>query len=402
MEAKIFLLDEDFNLIKQVDDYISLIWCERFIEFSAVDLELPATIENIELYKIGRFLYRSDDRTICRINNREINTTEEKDDQLIIGAIDLLSITEQVTIYGKLDVTKQIPTLAWIADTLNKIFDGNILGFDGVTENAINKADYPNFKLQDGTVFIYNVEFVSDSYNFPLDDENAKLSEHIFHLLKKINVGWKILKNPTLAIWFYPGVDRSLSQSKNERILFSDDFENLQTSKFSESMEDMANVAVVLHNHGNVLGDNGLFHVSIHDEEPKGLNRFVIGVDGTKIELESSNVDHVTTFKEKLRALGLEELSKHAKKTKFESEVFSDEYKYRTDYNLGDIITVKNKYGIIADGRIVEVIETWDEEGYSIEPVFEYLETGIRIENALLTEASELLLTEANEYIIYI
>ena len=46
---------------------------------------------------------------------------------------------------------------------------------------------------------------------------------------------------------------------------------------------------------------------------------------------------------------------------------------YKTDYNLGDIVTIRNEYGFSVPARIVEVVEAFDENGYSIEPKFEYL-----------------------------
>lgn len=41
---------------------------------------------------------------------------------------------------------------------------------------------------------------------------------------------------------------------------------------------------------------------------------------------------------------------------------------------LGDIVTVQNEYGITMNARITEVIETFDENGYSVSPKFEYEE----------------------------
>lgn len=48
-------------------------------------------------------------------------------------------------------------------------------------------------------------------------------------------------------------------------------------------------------------------------------------------------------------------------------------YQYKRDYALGDIVTVRNEYGIEAQARIVEVLEVFDGNGYSIEPKFEYI-----------------------------
>ena len=45
---------------------------------------------------------------------------------------------------------------------------------------------------------------------------------------------------------------------------------------------------------------------------------------------------------------------------------------YKKDYNLGDLVTVENEYGISEEPRIVEIVETNDNNGYFVEPKFEY------------------------------
>ena len=66
---------------------------------------------------------------------------------------------------------------------------------------------------------------------------------------------------------------------------------------------------------------------------------------------------------------------------------------------MGDIVTVENEYGIISTPRIVEIIETFDTNGYSVEPKFEYSETKEpEIASAyILTEDNECLATETGE-----
>jgi hypothetical protein len=49
-------------------------------------------------------------------------------------------------------------------------------------------------------------------------------------------------------------------------------------------------------------------------------------------------------------------------------------YAYKVDYNLGDIVKVINEYGIEAEARITEIMESDDaDNGFSVEPKFEYL-----------------------------
>ena len=54
------------------------------------------------------------------------------------------------------------------------------------------------------------------------------------------------------------------------------------------------------------------------------------------------------------------------------THVISDIYKYKTDYNVGDIVTVENEYRITAETRIIEMIESWSaDKMYTAIPTFE-------------------------------
>ena len=55
----------------------------------------------------------------------------------------------------------------------------------------------------------------------------------------------------------------------------------------------------------------------------------------------------------------------------FEGNVVSDgNYKLNHDYFIGDLVQVKNEFGIEATPRIIEIIESEDEKGTAIVPKF--------------------------------
>ncbi len=61
--------------------------------------------------------------------------------------------------------------------------------------------------------------------------------------------------------------------------------------------------------------------------------------------------------------------------TSFDGEVEPNySYRYGVDYGLGDRVQVSNAYGITSSAQITEVIETFDTNGYSVMPKFEYSE----------------------------
>lgn len=391
MEQSVILLNNKFEVIDEFDNYISLIWCERFIEIGAVDLEIEASKENLELFQIGYFLYRKEDNSIYRINSRELSAEEDKDDTLVIGAVDLRGITKQLTVQGQLDGSRTYNAEEWIREAM--------LAFTAEDSTALPKAQYPNFVIDK---FSLGASHGYSETTYLFDEKDKKLDEHIIYLCTLLDMGWRILyEDNKLVFDLYKGEDRTIFQDKNPRVLFSPDYENLQTMKYSELTDKLATVAVVTHENASTVGDNGLVYAYDTKEEPKGLDRFDLIVDGSKIAMDGTTPDDIVTYTEKLRALGLAKLRQHTKTRKFESEVFLKQFVYREDYFLGDIVTVENSYGIRTNARIIEIIETWDKEGYSMEPVFEYLGIDDTILNAILTEAGEPIMTEADEYLIY-
>ena len=71
---------------------------------------------------------------------------------------------------------------------------------------------------------------------------------------------------------------------------------------------------------------------------------------------------------------GYEKLADYGEKITFSGTVEPDvTFEYKKDYFLGDIVTVQNSYGITVPVRIVEIIEVNDDNGYSLQPKFEYI-----------------------------
>ena len=104
----------------------------------------------------------------------------------------------------------------------------------------------------------------------------------------------------------------------------------------------------------------------------KGKKRREIFVDAGGV---SSKSDIVMTDDNYMMALcdkGQEQLAEKRGKFTFSVTIENlNMYEYKRDYDVGDIVTLKNEYGIIADVRITEVTESEDSTGFSVIPTFE-------------------------------
>ena len=91
-----------------------------------------------------------------------------------------------------------------------------------------------------------------------------------------------------------------------------------------------------------------------------------------------SDYDVVTleyiAYSPRLCALGYENIAGHGMTTSFNGQIEpSTTFQYKTDYDLGDIVTIRNEYGMSVAARIVEIDEVNDADGYRIMPIFEYI-----------------------------
>lgn len=370
------VLNTKYEKIAIVDDYTSLMWCKRYAEVGALDLEIEASKANLEIFKKGYYITRDDDDNIYRIESAEIETDSEGGDQLIIGALDCKCILHQRITWSQIflnnsDVqafVKEMLTFNFIApsDTRRRI---NLRFVDNAELDGIGLADTRQSTYDDigeKTIELCNTFGLGSKVYFDYDTQ-----KFMFKMIK--------------------GVDRSINQSVNPRVVFSPDNDNLFSSKYSFDMTELKNVALV-----GGEGE-GLERKLRQVGNVSGLERRETFIDAGSVSSEGDLVDYYDALINE----GKSKLSEMTATVTFEGEVDPSSFKYKIDYDLGDIVTVQNKYGVTISARIVEIIETWDNEGYTMEPVFEYIDPDVELENVLFTEMFEGLMTEDGDFIQY-
>jgi hypothetical protein len=357
------VLDKNFELLGIVDTYTSLMWCKRYNEVGALDLQIEATNETLALFKEGNYITRNDDETVYRIEAIELDTNEEKDNHLIIGAYDIKKILNQRIVYS--------------TEIYNTTVENVIRGL--IHNNFINPADSSrainNFALKD-------VKGLSDKTRTQITYDNV--GEKITELCKAYNYGYKVtLENGTIYFDLYQGLNRSINQSDNPVVIFSPEYDNLVSSKYNLDISEVKNVALV-----GGEGE-GSARKKVEVGSATGIDRFEIFVDASGVSSEEGAIP-ASEYLEMLSENGKEELANTSVSSSFEGVVDTNQYVYKKDFDLGDIVSLENEYGIKVDARIIEIIETWDDTGYTIEPKFEYMEVPETIE----TVSSEAILTE--------
>lgn len=422
----IYVLDKNLQIIDVIDAYKSCIWANRYNEIGDCELYVEASEKNIKILKMGNYLIRLDDEMVCEIKKIEIDTGVEDGNYLIITGIDVKDKLNQRIIWGTMNCDGKVE------DFIREI----------ITENIINpNIQARKFLKPNGEQLL----FLADKINL-LEVTTEQISyqqigEKIKEYCKSYNWGYKIyLDDKYLYFALYKGTDRS------NYVVFSNDYENLHSSKYLEDNTNLGNVALVagegegserrkeivgnissteryevyvdakdisktitfgelknIYPNGTIIqnGEDYAYKMSVlniqivSDEQLEKLK--LEYPNGTEIVIEGNNYyqiqniiiadldlpdledeDNVTLrdiiYTVYLLNRGQEKLIEYGNNTSFEGAVEPNTtFEYKKDYFLGDLVTAENEYGISMVARITEVVEVKDDNGYSVEPKFEYI-----------------------------
>lgn len=349
----------DFSMVGIVDEYVSCIWRPSYSDIGDFELYLGASPKALALLQINKLLVRGSDITVDSdgkvtylkvmiIKNIELITDVENGDFLSITGRELKFLLHQRIIWSQTNLT------GTAEDAIRQL----------VTENAINPTDtkrkIPNLMLGASAGLTDTIEKqVTGEY----------LDKTILEITIAYNYGWDIfIYDGKLVLIIYTGLDRSYDQTDRPYVVFSDSFENLYNTDYQVATEDYAN-ATLIGGEGEGLER---VYVSVGDDKT-GLNRFETFTDARDLSSNKGSEDEIpqAQYLQLLAERGTENLAKLAYTEGFSGEVLSDvAFKYGEDFDLGDIVTVINEYGISKNVRVLSAIESEDENGKKLLPQF--------------------------------
>lgn len=343
----LLIYETDFSLLAIVDTASSIIWANRFRQCGDFEIYIPASVELLELLTLDRFVGRIDDDMIGIIERVEVQTDEESGDYMIVtgrcarSILDRRIVWEQTISSGTVEYgLRKLVTEAYISPVISerKYDKLQLAESHGYTERA---------RMQDtGTVLLEAIEERCAAYNY----------------------GFKItLDDGMLTLDFYKGNDRSADQAELPRLIFSEDYDNLTASQYVKDKTAYKTIALIA---GEGEGTARKKTTVSRSADLSGLARREMYVDARNV---SSNDGEVTDdeYVEMLAERGTSELQSASIVESMEGTVETGQmHTYKKDYFLGDTVTVINKYGVTANACILEVVETWDENGYTCTPTF--------------------------------
>lgn len=382
---ELYLLDEQLNRKHIIDTYSSIIWAKRYNSVGDCELVISATEDNFNKVKECRYISRPDDDMVCKIEKIEIQTDEENGNQFIITGTDIKNILNQRI------VVKQTNFNGLVEDYIRKLINDSIIN----PTNADRKIK--NFILADKVGFTERIrEQVTYDY----------VGDKIQELCQQYGWGYKVtVNNGNFVFALYKGEDKS------QYVTFSEDYDNISTTDYSKDDSNIKNVALiagegegvarVTTSIGSGLGiDRHELYVDARDisseidydellsSYPNGKEKIINNIIYYQVNnvniaiLTKDDKGQVTKVKlcsnvyiENLKNTGYEKMSAYTTISSFTGEVVVGiNYTYKQDYDLGSIVSIVNEYGISIKVRISEIIESQDDNGYSMEPTFENVE----------------------------
>lgn len=350
----IYVLDSNFNSIGIIDEYESSIWDIKYFESGNFELYIQATVSN--LAKLQRDYYLVRDKDIvngCMYNVMVIETVSletdlEDGDYLTVTGRDLKSLTDRRIVWAQTNLDSKVEY------AVRRL----------ITENVINPTD--TARKMDGIILGAEKGY-TETIRRQITREN--LLESIVSILTTYGIGWNayVDANNHIVYELVKGVDRTVNQSVYSRIEFSPDNDNLLNSNYKKDYSGYKNVALVAgEGEGNARKTTTVGAVS-------GMNRYEVYVDasGVSQNLDTEEAISDAEYLVLLAEEGIKTLEDSKYVESFEGEIETEAiYTYGTDYNLGDIVTVTNEYGVTANPRIIGVVECHNIEGVTTIPTF--------------------------------
>lgn len=394
---QVYILDPDYNTLGMIDAAESVLWNPKYNDIGECEIYIPCNMEYLSMLRRGNYIYRFDDEMFCKIESVEIETSVENGDYIIATAKDICNI-----LAGRI-VRWKIAFSGTLGNFVQKVLNDNVIN-PAQSHRAISHFEFDASNLAE---FSENVEI-----SVFTDD----LLQLILATCKTYSIGFRIsfnMETRKLVFRLYRGKNKA-SITGEEYVEFSPQYANILSTHYKEDEGNYKNVVYV--GYKSIDKDDDtiyLYSFPSNEYDIKGESRREMYVDGTGTSREMTLAEFVQMFPnatksgdgkyymvgglavatsegvgedEKFtltdnafyRLLGIlakEALSERGMTQSFEGDVDTiDTYEYKVDYNLGDIVKVINEYGIEAEARITEVMESDDaDNGFSVEPKFEYL-----------------------------
>ena len=361
---EIYIFDKDLKLKGVLDSFISLRWVKRYSKSGDFQLNCVLNEDSIKLLQRGNIIFKKGDNEAGYIETRQLSINS--------------SGNELLEIKGK-----------FLTNYLNRLISWDRICFDGSCKNLIEKLinenviNPSNIKRKIPNIILGNIN-INNSIQY--NNSFGNILEQLEKVADTNNFGFRNIldiKNRKIIFETYKGVDRTINNGTVAPCIFSREFENILQQQYIDSINNYKNTCLI------AGAGEGSDRKITSIEEGEGLDRYEFYVDARDLqdkeqkEFKSKDTEGNETiemkdveipwerYKPLLIQRGKEKLSECNEVQSFDAKInIQGNNVYKKDFNLGDIITVKDKkWGLTLNRRITEIEEIYESKGVTINAI---------------------------------
>ena len=356
---ELYVMDQDFEQLDIVENTESVIWKKCYAEAGEFEIYTAASDEYVDLLQIGRYIVRHDDDMVGIIEKINMQIDDDGRDMLLVSGRCAKAL------FARRIINRQ------------QTFSGTVWNrmYWMLSDHAVNPSD-PNRAIPNTA--IADVDNAIKGLSAQTQHTGTNLMTAVIDLVSSNNLGWKVpVVDGKFTATLISGVDRTVDQTDREPVIFADEYDNLISSDYLCDLTNYANVATIAgEGEGADRTWTGVDATGKASGTYTGMNRYEMYVDARDMQkkvTDSAGKETTLTaaqYTAQLQARGLEKLVEVSKTETFEGEIDIGSYTYRTDYDVGDLVAIRDKHGITANTRITAVEEIEDGDGYTVTPTF--------------------------------
>lgn len=317
-----------------MEDQRSLIWTRKYFEPGNFELHAPITDSNLRLTKRGNLIWLKGYQEAGVIEDRTISES---------------SSAREITAKGR-----------FLSSYMDRRLIKSTVNYSGTVEDAMRQllagvTAIPLVELGSRNGFPETVSFQATYKNLLTYENKLAMASGIGFRFRPDFTGKRIFFET------YKGADRTISQRTNSRVIFSEEYDNLNSVTYRENDQLYKTVAYV---GGEGEGSERVY---VQVGSGSGLELREVFVDAKDLRSEDLTAEEYTA---QLTQRGLDTLAEDIISEAFDCETAPGmNFSYRSDYDLGDIVTVrKESWGMQANLRITELQEVYEHEIMTVVP----------------------------------
>ena len=368
-----------YVLEKCIDSYSSLTWCERFQKPGNFELHLRADTNLLRYLQQSRLLITRADTDRAMIPDRVVLTTStENGNYLKISGMSAEGVMRRRIIPQKMSfMASAYPDAAHV---LNYLIQENIGGWWYYHRDS---SHGPN--TWGAHMWVNVIQKGTDDAGIPAAIDLQPYGQNLGTVIEQVctarGMGFRLPFDPdtgNLLYEFFIGKDRTISQSENAPVIFSPQFNNLSETDYIYDRSAVATVALAGGEGDGANRKEGSRQRWSREYFGVGMNARSIFVDAKGLSSNTTGINgNAVKYQELLNSTAYDALHNANEMHDFSGKVLpGGQFRYRTDYFLGDTVSVQNDYGINGSAVVSEVTEIVDESGYQVVPTLSEWKAG--------------------------